>query len=80
MIRWEKAAKTVRGDGTTVILYQGIGTACAIESRKEQIPHANRPGSWSHTTYAVLKDGKQITTRSTLKDAKELAEELIRGE
>ena len=80
MIRWVKTARTVRGDGTTVIRYLGIGTDFMIESRKEQIPHANRPGSWAHTTCAVLKDGEMVTTRSTLKDAKELAEELIRGE
>lgn len=79
LIRWEKVGKTVRGDGTTVIRYGGIGTDYAIESRKEQIPHATRPGSWAHTTYAVIRDGEEVTTRYTLKDAKELVEELSKG-
>lgn len=77
MIRWEKVAKSVHGDGTTVIQYQGIGTDFMIESRKEQIPHANRSGSWAHTHYTLIRDGKPISERSTLSSAKEVAEELL---
>lgn len=74
-IKWIKAGRTVSAEGTTVI-YQGEGTAITIESRKRHIPHANRSGTWDHTTYFVLKDGKEIIEKYSLKDAKEYAENL----
>ena len=74
-IKWIKAGRTVSTEGTTNI-YQGEGTAITIESRKRHIPHANRSGTWDHTTYFVLKDGKEIIEKYSLKDAKEYAETL----
>lgn len=74
-IKWIKAGRTVSAEGTTVI-YQGEGTTITIESRKRHIPHANRSGTWDHTTYFVLKDGKEIIEKYSLKDAKEYAENM----
>lgn len=78
MITWEKVGRTVSPIGTT-ITYRGCGTDITIESRKRQIPHANRSGFWEHTSYWVLKDGKEIVERYSLKDAKKRAEELADG-
>ena len=78
MIQWEKSGKWIR-DGNTVIGYQGVGTDLQILSVKEQIPHANRPGTWEHTTYVVVQGTKMIVKRNTLKDAKAFAEELAAG-
>lgn len=52
----------------------------AIESRKRHIPHANGSGTWDHTSYFVLKDGKEVTEKYSLKDAKEFANSLINEE
>ena len=68
-------------DGKTII-YSGQDangyTGIRIESRKRHIPHANRSGTWDHTTYFVIKDGREIIERYTLKDAKKYAEELYK--
>lgn len=75
MIQFEKAGKTVNEEGTTII-YSGIGTNITIESRKRHIPHANREGTWDHTSYFVLKDGKEIAEKWSLREAKEYAQTL----
>ena len=82
-MKWERTGKTVGSEGTT-IEYRPIGankiaTACrfSIESRKRHIPHANGSGTWDHTTYWVLYDGKDIIERYSLSDAKQSAEDLI---
>ncbi len=68
-------------DGKTII-YSGHdangATGIRIESRKRHIPHANGSGTWDHTTYFVIKDGREIIERYTLKDAKKYAEELYK--
>ena len=71
--KWEKTGKRVGSEGTT-ITYFFPGTGITIESRKRHIPHANRSGTWDHTSYFVLKDGKEISEKYSLKDAKEYAE------
>lgn len=73
MIRFEKTGKTVNAEGTTII-YSGIGTNITIESRKRHIPHANREGTWDHTSYFVLKNGIEIAEKYSLRDAKEMAQ------
>ena len=73
MISWEKTGKTVTSEGTTVI-YEGVGTDITIESRKRHIPHANGIGTWDHTSYFVLMDGKVVAEKQSLKAAKEYAE------
>ena len=73
-ITWVKTGKRVGPEGTTVI-YSGLGTALSIESRKRHIPHANGSGTWDHTTYWVLHNGREVKERYSLRDAKEYAEE-----
>ena len=82
-MKWERTGKTVGREGTT-IEYRPIGAnniaiACrfSIESRKRHVPHANGSGTWDHTTYWVLIDGKDIRERYSLSDAKQSAEDLI---
>lgn len=75
MTKWVKISKTVNMEGTT-ITYAGLGTDLTIESRKRHIPHANGSGTWDHTTYWVMRDGKEVKERYSLADAKEFAEGL----
>lgn len=75
MTKWTKTGKSVTPDCTTI--EYSSGTNVTIESRKKKIPHANRPGTWEHTTYFVLVDGKEVVERHSLKDAKEHAEEIL---
>ncbi len=78
MIRWVKTGREVSSEGSTTY-YEGVGTPYGIESRKRHIPHANRSGTWDHTSYFVMKDGEEIKERYTLKEAKTYAEELWNG-
>lgn len=73
-MNWTKTSKHVTADGTTII-YKAEGTGYTIESRKRHIPHANRSGTWDHTTYHVLHNGQEIKERYSLRDAKAWAEE-----
>lgn len=75
MIKWTKAGRTVSEEGTTII-YQGEGTDLTIESRKRHIPHANRSGTWDHTSYFVIRDGEEIIEKWSLTEAKEYAERI----
>ena len=72
-LKWERTGRRVSLERTDTI-YSAAGTGYTIESRKRPIPHANREGFWYHTTYWVLKDGKELIERYSLKDAKEYAE------
>ena len=76
MNKWIKEGRTVAPIGTT-ITYRLVGTMYTVESRKRHIRHANRSGYWDHTTYFVLRDGRQLIERYSLKDAKEYAEQLF---
>ena len=76
MSRWIKEGRTVSPRGTTNT-YRLIGTMYSVESRKRQIPHANGIGTWQHTSYFVLRDGRQLVEKYSLKDAKEYAEQLF---
>lgn len=78
MIRWVKTGREVNAEGSTTY-YEGAGTPYSVESRKRHIPHANRSGTWDHTSYFVMKDGEEIKERYTLKEAKAFAEELWNG-
>ena len=79
MIKWEKVGTIINKSGRTII-YSGKGTSLTIESRKRKIPHANGIGTWDHTSYVVLMDGKEVKEKYSLKDAKAFAERLSRGE
>ena len=77
--RWIKTGKSVSAQGTT-ITYRLEGTPYTVESRKRHIPHANRPGTWDHTSYFVLKDGVEVAEKHALGYAKEFAEMLFTEE
>lgn len=79
-MKWEKVRRIVGPEGTT-ITYATKGTSYKIESRKRHIPHAGgREGTWDHTTYVVQKDGIDKMTFTTLKDAQEFVDKLIKEE
>lgn len=78
-IRWEKVGWTANEMGTT-ITYHLAGTNMYVQSRRRFIPHANGMGFWEHTSYFVMKDGKEIAEKWRLADAKEYAERLLRKE
>lgn len=68
--KWVRTEKRVNSDGTT-ITYENPESIYTIESRKRHIPHANRSGTWDHTSYFVLRDGEEIIEKFSLRDAKE---------
>lgn len=70
---WTKTSKVVSSEGTT-ITYSLDGTDYTVESRKRKIPHANRSGTWDHTSYFVLKDGEEVIEKYSLADAKKYVE------
>ena len=73
---WEQVSKTVQPDITT-ITYQCKGNPwLVIQSRKRQIPHSGRPGTWEHTTYFVLINGIEEKESYSLRDAKEYCDKL----
>ena len=76
---WVKTGKWVSVLAGTKITYSLEGTPYAVQSWKRSIPHANRRGTWDHTSYFVLKDGAVVTEKHTLRAAKEYAEALCKG-
>jgi len=78
-MKWVKINKTVIAGKGTTITYRLEGTPYTVESRKRPIPHANRVGTWDHTSYFVLKDGAEVAEKYTLAKAKEYAEALNMG-
>lgn len=70
---WTRTAKTVGKNGTTLV-YEARGTNLTIESRLRHVPHAGRSGTWDHTTYFVMRAGKDIKEFPTLAQAKDYAE------
>ena len=78
-MKWIKTGKAVNTDGST-ITYRLEGTPYTVESRKRHIPHANRGGTWDHTSYFVLRDGEEVAEKHNLGFAKELAEVMHKEE
>ena len=75
-MKWNKTGKTVNSEGTTITYECEELPGISIESRKKHIAHAGgRPGTWDHTTYFVLKNGKEVVEKWSLKDAQRYAEE-----
>lgn len=74
---WIKTGKTVNREGTTITYTARERKSLTIESRKRHIPHAAKGGTWDHTTYVVMIDGKDVKEIYTLRDAKAFAEGLI---
>lgn len=77
MIQWKKTGKVENEEGST-ITYSAEGSDVTIESRKRHIPHAGcNSGTWDHTTYWVLKAGKEVAQEYRMSEAKFLAESMI---
>lgn len=76
-MEWEKIDRNVNDEGTTITYRAKNCRGLIVQSRKRHIPHANRVGTWDHTTYFVIYNGKEVIERYSLKDAKEYAEGLI---
>ena len=77
MLKWVKTGKTISVAKGTTITYRLEGTPYTIESRKRPVPHANRSGTWDHTSYFVLKDGAEMAEKHTLAKAKEYVEAML---
>ncbi len=75
-MKWVKTGKWVSAALGTKITYKLEGTPYTVQSWKRPIPHANRSGTWDHTSYFVLKDGVGMAEKHTLRAAKEYAETL----
>lgn len=54
MLLWKKIGENAAADGTYTITYRADGCDKIVQSRRVAIPHANRKGSWLHTSYFVL--------------------------
>lgn len=80
MRKWIKTGKVVSASGCTTITYRLDGTPYTVESRKNPIPHVNRAGAWSFTSYYVLKDGVEVAEKNKLGYAKEYADALYEKE
>ena len=82
MDNWKKVSRTVQGDGSTTIRYEG-GCLYVVESRKRPIPHANRRGTWMFTSYFVINPEtgyeKEYNSLADAKAAAEKIEEFING-
>ena len=74
-MKWVKMGTEVNASGRTVT-YEAADGGYTIESRMRHIPHANREGTWDHTTYFVIRNGEELKELYSLSDAKEYAEKL----
>ena len=76
MIEWKKTGKTVNDEGTTITYTPtNVDAFLTIESRKRHIPHANRGGTWDHTTYWLLDCCSEVKEFLSLENAKRYAED-----
>lgn len=73
---WEKTGREVMGNGESTTFYESADGWFRIESRKRNIPHANRSGFWFHTTYFLIDGNGNEKEFYSLKDAKKAAEEM----
>lgn len=75
MAVWKKIDRNENSEGIT-ITYRLEGTQILIQSRLRHIPHANGSGTWDHTSYFVLDNGKEVKESWRLSEAKAYAENL----
>lgn len=72
---WTKIDRSAGLNGESTITYRGSDPRFIVQSRKRAIPHANGVGSWLHTTYHLIVNGREYAkTFYSLADAKEAAE------
>lgn len=78
-MRFERVGKTVKANGERVITYISHNPeGWKLESRREQIPHSGRPGTWEKTFYYVIAPDGTEEKRYSLRDAAEKAAEMAR--
>lgn len=75
-MKWIRTGKTVSSAGTTITYELADGSDIKIESRKRHIPHANRSGTWDHTSYFVIHKGTELRECHSLREAKTRAGEI----
>lgn len=75
MTKWKRIGRSEVPDGVT-ITYSLPETDYTVESRKRLVPHSARSGGWWYTSYFILRKGKEIGAKHSLKDAQEVAEML----
>lgn len=72
---WKKVGTECLENGEKTILYANPAyPGLVIESRKRNIPHSGREGTWSHTSYVLVRGPEELTFYS-LGDAVKWAEE-----
>lgn len=76
-LNWKKSGRFGSAEGT-MIDYRAEGCELTVRSWKRQIPHASRGGTWEYTSYLVMKDGKTLAEKQSLRDAKEAAERMAK--
>ena len=76
---WRKIDRNENAEGTTITYRLTESKApILVQSRMRHIPHASRTGTWDHTTYFVLYEGRELKECYSLKDAKAYAEGLVK--
>ena len=79
VIKWIRAGRTVNEKGTTNVYAYG-NTGYTVESRKRHIPHSNgRPGTWDHTSFFVLENGRELFEKFSLADAQRDVENIYKS-
>ena len=75
MSSWKKTKSIKLENGESTIVWNAVGIASTIESRKRLIPHAGgRSGGWYHTTYWVIQPDGTEKEYWRMSEAKEAAE------
>lgn len=81
MYEWEQTARLEDGEDLT-IRYEADGVRYPVESRRRQIPHANRSGSWTYVSFHLINPEtgkeKKFTQFSSAVLAAELLEKIER--
>lgn len=78
MGKWKVTGKMIRGAERDIVYECADVPGVTITSEKRDIPHANRPGAWSHTDYVVRGEamaGPIEIKCISLKEAKAYAEQ-----
>jgi hypothetical protein len=62
---WKRSGRTVYTNGEKTVVYTNPKYPnLEIQSRKQNIPHANGEGTWSHTSYVLVRGFEELTFHS----------------
>lgn len=73
-LKWIKTGRIVWANGEATTTYKTTDGKYKIESRKRNIPHANRDGYWQHTSYFLISPDGSEKEYYSLRDAKAAVE------